>query len=280
MKAKLSLSIIFLVGLFSCEKEKSLPVACFDADRDSSTNLIYFSNCSENTTSYLWDFGDGDTSTEDNPQHSFETDPPYTVTLIAYGEITSDTLALVFLYDEIVVRKPNIYIYPQEEMDLCVKIDFPLGGEVIKSEPEYNNKWCVHVNTDGIIENQYYYLFYESSQPNIFQYKEGWCVKQEDLESFFQNNMASWNFSQQEIKDFTAYWVPLLKDSEFYCIYPQTNDILDQIIALHFLEQPDHIGRLFYGVIESDEFIEMKAPEITPIIRTGFYVTEWGVFLE
>ena len=40
-----------------------------------------FQNTSEYGTSYHWDFGDGATSTEENPWHEYEDNGPYTVTL-------------------------------------------------------------------------------------------------------------------------------------------------------------------------------------------------------
>ncbi len=280
MKSKLFL-ILSTCIILSCEKEISAPVACFEADKDSpDSNLFYFTNCSEDADRYLWIFSDGATSTENNPIHLFETEEPYSAKLIAYNETSSDTLNMGWMSIEIEVLKPNIYIYPETDLNLCVQLTFPLGGNVIKSDPEYNEEWCVHVDSEGVIDNQYTYLFYESSQPNIFQYENGWCVCKDNLESFFRDNMSTYNFSQQEIMDFTDYWIPLLTESKFYCIYPQINEILDKVISLNFSDQPDHIYRLFYGVIESDEFVNLNAPKITPFERFGYYVTEWGVFRE
>ena len=39
---------------------------------------------------------------------------------------------------QVVVKKPNIYIYPTEKINLAVNITFPLGGRVTESIPEYN----------------------------------------------------------------------------------------------------------------------------------------------
>jgi len=40
--------------------------------------------------SYLWEFGDGETSTEQNPTHVYQSDGDYTVRLTAYGPDYSD----------------------------------------------------------------------------------------------------------------------------------------------------------------------------------------------
>ena len=44
-----------------------------------------FTNSSENVTSYSWNFGDGNTSTEENPTHNYEAAGIYTVVLTAKG---------------------------------------------------------------------------------------------------------------------------------------------------------------------------------------------------
>lgn len=77
--AILSIALIFQ----SCMKK---PTACFTA---SSTNVtvgvdVNFTNCSENAESYSWDFGDGVTSSDENPIHSYSNAGTYTVTMQSY----------------------------------------------------------------------------------------------------------------------------------------------------------------------------------------------------
>ncbi|MCC7466355.1 MAG: PKD domain-containing protein, partial [Saprospiraceae bacterium] len=50
-----------------------------------------FTNTSTNATSYLWDFGDGMTSTEANPVHTYTTPGVYTVTLSATNACRTHT---------------------------------------------------------------------------------------------------------------------------------------------------------------------------------------------
>ncbi len=44
-------------------------------------NIVTFNNQSEGATSYLWDFGDGNTSAEESPMHSYLEDGTYTIEL-------------------------------------------------------------------------------------------------------------------------------------------------------------------------------------------------------
>ncbi len=58
------------------------PVAAFSSTNDF--NYVYFTNNSVNYDSLVWDFGDGQTSTEESPGHSYA-DGTYMVTLTIYS---------------------------------------------------------------------------------------------------------------------------------------------------------------------------------------------------
>lgn len=177
--------------------------------------------------------------------------------------------------------KPNIYIYPKEQIDLSVKLSFPMGGKIIKSIPEYGTGWNVTVDTNGLIDNTYSYLFYESTQPDIWQRKYGWIIKIHELELFFSENMNDYGFNEKEINDFIDYWIPRFDDYEFYLIYPQTKTLIDDAVQLSFSEEPDNILRLFYVVKGQNQLNDkLLEPTIDNFNRDGYFVTEWGVILK
>jgi len=69
-----------------------VPVAGFTADATSTcTGVVNFTNTSVDASSYLWDFGDGNTSTDENPTHVYTTSGTFTVTLTASNSYSSDT---------------------------------------------------------------------------------------------------------------------------------------------------------------------------------------------
>ena len=180
----------------------------------------------------------------------------------------------------IVAYKPNIYLYPTEELQLRLELHFPLGGELIASIPEYGSGWEISVDETGLIDESYSFLFYESIQPDVWQKSFGWVVKKSELEPFFRNNLFNYGFRGNEIDDFIEYWVPRLEDYEFYSIFPQTNETIDRVIEFHASQVPDQLLRLFYlikGYNEPGE--ELNAPVIQAFKREGFYVCEWGVLL-
>jgi len=65
------------------------PLASFSSS--VSQNVLTVNNLSSNATNYLWDFGDGATSTETNPSHTYSAPGTYTVTLTAFGLCPSTT---------------------------------------------------------------------------------------------------------------------------------------------------------------------------------------------
>lgn len=97
-----SIFLLFTVFLSSCDftydlpeansiADETPPSASFDFKQDDADYLtIDFSNLSGSATDYVWDFGDGSTSTAKNPSHTYAEIGNYTVTLSA-----SDKLGVV-----------------------------------------------------------------------------------------------------------------------------------------------------------------------------------------
>lgn len=87
MKSNVSFFIlsIFLIALVGCKKQ---PTASFTVDNYSPfiNDVIHFDNTSLEGITFTWDFGDGATSTEENPSHTYVNAGVYTVTLTAYSK--------------------------------------------------------------------------------------------------------------------------------------------------------------------------------------------------
>ncbi|WNJ21190.1 GEVED domain-containing protein [Pontibacter sp. G13] len=96
------------------------PSADFDIDHVGGAGYDYsFINLStpagDTTASYLWDFGDGGTSTDENPFYTYQFDGSFPITLIVTNDCGSDTLELkldgVFV-DELFGGNLDIYPNP------------------------------------------------------------------------------------------------------------------------------------------------------------------------
>jgi PKD repeat protein len=83
-KAGLFLAIFAIIGISSCKKEEPAPdpVASFQYAVSETNYLeVTFTNYSTNSETYMWDFGDSQTSTEMNPVHIYASAGSYTVKL-------------------------------------------------------------------------------------------------------------------------------------------------------------------------------------------------------
>lgn len=87
-------------------------------------------------TSYLWDFGDGNTSQLPFPQHIYPTDGEYTVTLTIENECGSATGAVVINTEVIVGVKETVEsftLFPQPASDLLnLRLEQKLQGALIR----------------------------------------------------------------------------------------------------------------------------------------------------
>jgi len=174
--------------------------------------------------------------------------------------------------------KPNIYLYTEKETIVDVSIKFPKDGKIIESIPAYENGWKnLNIKPNGLINDKFSFLFYESFSESHFQKEVGWVVQRENLASFFQKNLRDYGLNDQEISDFLEYWIPSLSEFHFYAIYPQIDKQLDLTVALEISPKPDNIRRLLYYFEKLDNnSLKLPAPKIEKFNRTGFHVLEWG----
>lgn len=91
MKRKTRFYIFFfLIFSLSCEKDNPPEAGfTFTVDNDKSPCLVTFINESRYGESYLWDFGDGKTSKEEEPIHTFYRSGTFNVTLTVKNAISS-----------------------------------------------------------------------------------------------------------------------------------------------------------------------------------------------
>jgi PKD repeat protein len=91
--AKWLFAVLLLAGIVSfnaCNKDEpdpaDDPIASFQFEVSTDNYLeVSFTNFSQNAVSYNWDFGDGNTSTDESPVHTYGAEGAYTVTLTATG---------------------------------------------------------------------------------------------------------------------------------------------------------------------------------------------------
>ncbi|MCX7861388.1 MAG: M14 family zinc carboxypeptidase, partial [Bacteroidales bacterium] len=139
------------------------PLANFTYIIDTTT--VYFTNLSTNANSYLWYFGDGTQSTDENPIHTYSANGDFNVTLIATNLCGSDTLVYLVTIDynyTAEIKKESVLIYPNpfstqlklssEDEMFEVRIYNPLGSLILLQK--VNAKQCT-IRTEKLTKGTY-----------------------------------------------------------------------------------------------------------------------------
>lgn len=129
------------------------PVTGFNADITGSCLAplnVHFTNASTNAVLYQWNFGDGGTSNQQNPSHTFSNPGAYTVTLITTGSNgCSDTLVKT---DFIHIQPPvaSINNLPQRG---CAPFEWTFSSANTSTEPVTSYLWDFGDGTTSTLEN-------------------------------------------------------------------------------------------------------------------------------
>jgi PKD repeat protein len=143
-------------------------------------NTVDFNNTSNNATSYLWNFGDNNFSTNENPNHTYTAAGNYSVTLIIDYCGLSDTVSQNIFIGEITgleiegaANKINLYPLPvKEELNiqsndavLEVKL-YDVHGRILNEEKGNN---ITSISTKNL--NSGIYIFMIKTELGISKYK-------------------------------------------------------------------------------------------------------------
>ncbi len=175
-------------------------------------------------------------------------------------------------------EKPIIYLYPEKETEVFVKLDYK--GEFVCTYPIYNDGWHVLAQPDGTLTNladgkEYSYLFWDGIDDARYDLSRGYCVKGEDTAAFLQEILAKMGLTPREYNEFIVYWFPKMQNNPYNLITFQEEAYTD-IAPLTVSPSPDSMLRVFMVYQPLDAYIEVEAPEIKPFERNGFTVIEWG----
>ncbi len=175
-------------------------------------------------------------------------------------------------YDE----KPVIYLYPEEETNISVKLNY--NGNLHYTYPAYEDGWEVTAFPDGTIisdGNEYSYLFWDGVDDIEYDMSEGFVVKGEDTESFLIEKLKLLGLTPKEYNEFIVYWLPRMISNDYNLISFQEEEYTNNA-QLEITPAPDSIQRVFMTYKALDEEISVPEQILTPFERSGFSVIEWG----
>ena len=171
-------------------------------------------------------------------------------------------------------EKPVIYLYPEEDSTILVKLN--INGIITETIPTYNDEWSVFVTKEGLIDNQYDYLFYEADLNSLELPKTGWILRYNDLEVWFNDNLPKLGLNEKEKSQFKEYWLERLPKSNYYEIKIFEEKFLEQNMGLLINPKPDTLIRLNFYFKPVENYVDIKEPLIKTPNRIGFTVVEWG----
>ena len=179
-----------------------------------------------------------------------------------------------------VCYKPVIYLYPEETTGISVDLDFK--GEFTYVYPYTpDGHWDVIAKPDGTLTNladglEYSYLFWEGIPYDFTpDFSKGFCVKGEDVTSFFQKVLPEMGLTPKEYNEFIVYWAPILQNNPYNLISFQTENYED-IAPLTINPLPDSMLRVYMAVKPLETPIAIEEQTFEPFQREGFTVVEWG----
>ena len=179
--------------------------------------------------------------------------------------------------------KPVIYLYPQKETNINVKLDYK--WEIFADYPKYDKSikwwnitaypnWTVIDNRDN---KEYSYLFWEwIPEKNInWNLSRGFIVEWKDSREFLQKTLSEMWMVPREYNEFIVFWYPKMMSNKYNLIHFAWKKYTENA-SLEITPKPDSILRVFMLMKPLKEKIKIKPQVLEKFKRKGFAVIEWG----
>lgn len=175
-------------------------------------------------------------------------------------------------------KKPALYLYPEQQMDVRVKLDYK--GELTCTYPTYEDGWEVTANPDGTLVDkrdgkEYSYLYWEGRSNQRYDLSKGFVVKGKDTAAFLRQKLSYLGLSPREYNEFIVYWLPQMQENPYNLITFQQEAYTEQA-PLTITPAPDSMLRVFMAYQPLEKPVEIPEQTLQPFERTGFAVVEWG----
>lgn len=169
-------TVRWTLSAYDCEAYDELqvravdePIADFSADPIVGCKplAVIFTNTTLGDAEYLWDFGDGTTSTKRSPDHVYTQSGTYTVTLTATGtrksdQVSKDITVYVSPVAEFSVSLTQLYtpnaeahFYCKSDKVISYLWDFGDGGQSTEKDPTYIYREDGLFDVSLVVENSF-----------------------------------------------------------------------------------------------------------------------------
>ena len=175
--------------------------------------------------------------------------------------------------------KPIIYIYPEEETEVKIKVKNP--EKLTCTYPKYKDGWNVLAKPNGDLvdletKRNLYALYWEginTVKPNL---KEGFIVEGEKVAEFLEEKLEILGLNEREAEEFIVYWLPLMEKNKYNYIRFETLDEINENMKLEIDPKPETLIRInmeFKGIRKP---FDVKEQKLERVERKGYTVVEWG----
>ena len=181
--------------------------------------------------------------------------------------------------------KPNLYLYPEVDTPMSVRVHTTNRQHMVASAPEHGDRgWRGVAHPDGTFSvdgERWPFLFYEVSlapwQSRSFQRSEGWCLPEEGAVDAMAELLGDYGFNAGERDDFVDAWIHDLPPNRGgYAVYPQHR--VAHTAGLE-LSRSLPVERLWLVVEDGAGCTALPEPVVLPMERRGAHGVEWGVVL-
>ena len=173
--------------------------------------------------------------------------------------------------------KPVIYLYPEEETEVTVRLDY--DGTLTCTYPAYEDGWTVTAAPGGTLTDEsgqtYSYLYWEGVTRTEYDFSRGFCVPGADTAAFLEDALSRLGLTRREANEFIVYWLPRMEANPYNLIAFQAEDYTNHA-RLTVTPEPDSLLRVFMAWKPLEAPADLPAQELPPFKRTGFTVVEWG----
>ena len=182
--------------------------------------------------------------------------------------------------EPMVSYKPIIYIYPEEETNVRVKLGYK--ENLLVSYPVYEEEWNVLAKPDGtLIDNktnrELYSLYYESKNKVEFKVEEdGFVISKDEIIPFLEEKLELLGLNPREQEEFIIYWLPILQKNEYTYIRFATQEEIDENMPLNVEPKPQTTIRVLMTFKGLENKISVKEQQLQKVSRNGYTVVEWG----
>ena len=180
-----------------------------------------------------------------------------------------------------VEKKPVIYLYPEAETNVSVKLG--AKEKLTVSYPKYVDGWNVVARPDGKLTDldtgrELYSLYYETEYNTAKGIQdEGFVVKGSDTAAFLEDKLAKLGLNEREAEEFIIFWLPQMQNNNYNYIHFADLAEIDANMPLNVSPAPATTIRINmeWKALKTPINVKEQKLPATPE-RKGFTLVEWG----